>query len=76
MIFFFRMIRITTERNKTHMPYKRKFVPRDKMSKKDRKELDNQKRIMWGFSPTERIKQNKKLYDRERLKRTAIQFGD
>ena len=31
-----------------------KFVSREKLSKKVRKELDSQKRTVWGFSPTTR----------------------
>ena len=29
-----------------------KFISREKLSKKARKELDNQKRTIWAFSPT------------------------
>lgn len=44
-----------------------KFVSRDKMSKKDKKELDNQKRNTWGnTNPVTRIQPNKKAYDRKR----------
>ena len=47
-----------------------KFVPRDKMSKKDRKELDNQKRNTWGnTNPVTRVQPNKKAYDRKRDKK-------
>lgn len=28
-----------------------KFISREKLSKKARKELDNQKRTVWAFSP-------------------------
>ena len=31
-----------------------KFISREKLSKKARKELDNQKRAVWAFSPTTR----------------------
>ena len=47
-----------------------KFVPRDKMSKKDRKELDSQKRNTWGnTNPVTRVQPNKKAYDRKRDKK-------
>ena len=36
------------------MTYMAKFVSREKLSKKVRKELDSQKRTVWGFSPTTR----------------------
>ena len=47
-----------------------KFVPRDKMSKKDRKELDSKKRNTWGnTNPVTRVQPNKKAYDRKRDKK-------
>ena len=47
-----------------------KFVSRDKMSKKDRKELDSQKRNTWGnTNPVTRVQPNKKAYDRKRDKK-------
>ena len=49
-----------------------KFVSRDKMSKKDRKELDNQKRNTWGnTNPVTRVQPNKKAYDRKRDKKVV-----
>ena len=47
-----------------------KFVSRDKMSKKDRKELDSQKRNTWGnTNPVTKVQPNKKAYDRKRDKK-------
>lgn len=47
-----------------------KFVSRDKMSKKDKKELDNKKRNTWGnTNPVTRVQPNKKAYDRKRDKK-------
>lgn len=47
-----------------------KFVSRDKMSKKDRKELDSKKRNTWGnTNPATRVQPNKKAYDRKRDKK-------
>ena len=43
-----------------------KFVSREKLSKKARKELDNQKRTIWVFSPTTRKVESKKLYNRKK----------
>ncbi len=35
-------------------------------SKKARKELDNQKRTVWAFSPTTKKVESKKLYNRKK----------
>ena len=43
-----------------------KFISREKLSKKARKELDNQKRAVWAFSPTTRKVDSKKLYSRKK----------
>ena len=43
-----------------------KFVSREKLSNKARKELDNQKRAVWAFSPTTRKVESKKLYNRRK----------
>ncbi len=43
-----------------------KFVSREKLSKKARKELDNQKRTTWTFSPVTKKVESKKLYNRKR----------
>ena len=43
-----------------------KFVSREKLSKKARKELDSQKRIVWSFSPTTKKVESKKLYNRKK----------
>ena len=42
------------------------FVSREKLSKKARKELDNQKRTVWAFSPTTKKVESKKLYNRKK----------
>jgi hypothetical protein len=42
------------------------FVPREKMSKKARKEMDRERRKTWAFSPVTRLKESKKRYDRKR----------
>ena len=43
-----------------------KFVPKGKLSKKARKELDRQKRVTWAFSPVTKKVESKKLYSRKR----------
>ena len=42
------------------------FVPKDKLSKKARKELNRQRRTMWDFSPVTKTVDSKKLYNRKR----------
>ena len=46
-----------------------KFIFREKLSKKARKELDNQKRTVWAFSPTTKKVESKKLYNRKKSDR-------
>lgn len=43
-----------------------KFISREKLSKKARKELDSQKRTVWAFSPTPKKVESKKLYNRKK----------
>ena len=43
-----------------------KFVSHEKLSKKARKELDNQKRAVWVFSPMTRKVESKKHYSRKK----------
>ena len=50
---------------------KAKFVPREKMSKKNQRELNLNKRCAWSISPITRLVENKKLYNRRK-----IQDGD
>ena len=43
-----------------------KFISRQKMSKKARKELDLKQRATWSFSPVTKKVESKKLYNRKR----------
>ena len=43
-----------------------KFVPREKMSRKARKELDSRRRAGWAISPVTRKAESKKAYSRKR----------
>lgn len=43
-----------------------KFVSRDKLGKKARKELDSRRRVTWGFSPVTKAVGSKKVYSRKR----------
>lgn len=46
-----------------------KFIPKEKLSKKKRKELDAQKRNSWGeIKPVTRLVESKKGYNRQREK--------
>lgn len=47
----------------------KQFVPRDKMSKKARKELDKARRAEWHISPVTRKVESKKQYDRRKISR-------
>ena len=46
-----------------------KFISREKLSKKARKELDNQKRAVWAFSPTTKKVESQKFYNRKKSAR-------
>ena len=43
-----------------------KFVPKGKLSRKARKELNRQRRVTWEFSPVTRTVESKKLYNRKK----------
>ena len=49
------------------------FIPRSKLSKKARKELDAQQRTTWAFSPVTKKVESKKIYNR---KKTAHVWKD
>ena len=49
-----------------------KFISREKLSKKARKELDSQRRATWAFSPTTKKIESKKLYNRKRAQRLNL----
>lgn len=42
------------------------MISKNKMSKKEQRKLNSQKRVTWEFSPTTRVKASKKIYDRKR----------
>jgi len=42
-----------------------KFISRDKLSKKARKELDRQHRTLWQYSPVTKKMDSKKIYNRK-----------
>ena len=48
---------------------KETFVPREKMSKKARKEMDARKRTQWAFPPVSRVVPNKKKKEQAKTPR-------
>ena len=52
-----------------------RFVPKDKLSKKARKELNRQQRVTWDFSPVTKTVESKKLYNRKRNARNRDDYG-
>lgn len=44
----------------------KRFVPREKLGKKARKQLDSEQRASWAFSPVTKKVESKKLYNRKR----------
>ena len=46
------------------------MIPKSKLSKKARAELNKRQRVTWDFSPVSRVKPNKKIYNRKRKENT------
>ena len=44
----------------------KKFIPKEKLSKKARKQLDSEQRTTWSFSPVTKKVDSKKLYNRKK----------
>ena len=51
-----------------------KFISRQKMNKKARKELDLEQRATWSFSPVTKKVESKKLYNRK--KKSTERYDD
>ena len=43
----------------------KKFIPKEKLGKKARKQLDSEQRTTWAFSPVTKKVESKKLYNRK-----------
>ena len=41
------------------------FIPREKLGRKARKQLDGERRVTWTFSPVTKKIESKKLYSRK-----------
>ena len=52
-----------------------KFIPKEKMSKKARKELDRRRRVTWAFSPVTKMVDSRKIYSRKRKTRNRDDYG-
>lgn len=53
-----------------------KFVPFEKLSKKQKKELNNQKRKTWGdMNPVTRKPENPKAYNRRKAQKWSDDHG-
>lgn len=52
-----------------------RFVPKEKMSKKEKKRLAAEKRTVWAFPPVTRKIASKKVYDRKKISRTGRDDG-
>ena len=44
----------------------KRFVPREKLGKKARKQLDSEQRATWAFSPVTKKVESQKLYNRKK----------
>ena len=51
-----------------------RFVPREKLGKRAKKELAARQRVLWETAPVTRQIESKKLYDRK--KRSRIRWDD
>lgn len=47
----------------------KKFIPREKLSRKAKKEIDRRARAVWGISPVSRKKEDKTKYNRKRVEK-------
>lgn len=51
----------------------KKFIPKEKLGKKARKQLDTEQRSTWAFSPVTKKVESKKLYNRKRNGQFPVQ---
>lgn len=56
---------------------KTKYIPREKMNKKQRKRQDNEQRAVWTISPITRSAPNPRIYNRKkhRIEKDDFRFG-
>ena len=53
-----------------------RFITRDKMSKKARRQLDRQSRRFWQICPATRVEAGKKQYNRKKNPAVSMMDGD
>ena len=51
----------------------KQFIPREKLGKKARKQLDGERRATWAFSPVTKKVESKKLSNRKRKSHDRFQ---
>jgi len=51
-----------------------RMIPYRKMSKKAKKAYDEKRRVVWGFSPVTRKKENGKAYSRKKAQKWEDDF--
>ncbi len=54
----------------------KKFIPYEKMSKKQKREIDKSKRNIWTVNPVTRKSENKKAYNRKKLRKDFKSFAE
>ena len=47
----------------------KRFIPREKLGKKARRQLDNQKRLTWPVPPATKVMKSNKEYNRKKKSR-------
>ena len=57
------------------MMFMARFVPKEKLSKKARKEMNNKRRVSWEFSPVTKIVDSRKIYSRKRKAQNRDEYG-
>ncbi|MGI6154054.1 MAG: hypothetical protein ACOYJB_09535 [Christensenellaceae bacterium] len=50
-----------------------KFIPREKLSKKKKREADKENRVTWDFCPVTRKTKKQNIYNRKKLPRVSKQ---
>ena len=50
----------------------KKFIPKEKLGKKARRQLDSEQRATWTFSPVTKKVESRKLYNRKREKLMTV----
>lgn len=51
-----------------------KFIPYNKLSKKEKRKRNRQNRRMWDINPITRVPKNSKAYDRNEMKREVKDY--